>query len=120
MAATPVVEDGDPAADAVLAQAHREALMRHAGDDEPEAGPVVEPLAHEPQLRRVVAHEHGGEGSAEAATAGVQGEDALAQRLDQRRSWAAARSAALQQHGQGRGLRHLPASSTPCRSAQRR
>jgi hypothetical protein len=29
MAATPVVEDGDPAANAVLTQAHRKALLRH-------------------------------------------------------------------------------------------
>jgi hypothetical protein len=34
MAAAPLVEDGDPAADAVLAQTRREALMRHADDDE--------------------------------------------------------------------------------------
>jgi hypothetical protein len=45
--------------------------VRHAGDDEPDAGPVVEPVAHKPQLRRVVAHEHGGERGAEAAAAGV-------------------------------------------------
>jgi hypothetical protein len=38
----------------------------------PTAGPVVQPLAHEPQLRRVVAHEHGGEGGAEAAAARIQ------------------------------------------------
>jgi hypothetical protein len=30
------------------------ALVRPADDDEPDAGPVVEPLAHEPQLWRVV------------------------------------------------------------------
>jgi hypothetical protein len=38
----------------------------------PDAGPVVEPLAHEAQLRRVVANEHGGEGGTKAAAAGVQ------------------------------------------------
>jgi hypothetical protein len=32
--ATPVEEDGNPLTCAVLAQAHREALMRHADDDE--------------------------------------------------------------------------------------
>jgi hypothetical protein len=36
------------------------------------ARPVVEPLVHQPQLGRVVAHEHGGERGAEAAAAGGQ------------------------------------------------
>jgi hypothetical protein len=48
VATAPVEEDGDPPASAVLAQAHREALVRHAGDDQPDAGPVVEP--REPSL----------------------------------------------------------------------
>ena len=73
MATTPVEEDGDPAADTVLAQAEREALMRHARDDQAEAGPGVEPVVDEVQLTRAVAHEHGGERGAEAAAAGVEG-----------------------------------------------
>jgi hypothetical protein len=67
-----VVEDGDPATNAVLAQAHREGLMRHSGDDEADAGPVVESVAQETQLWRVVAHEHGGERGVEAAAARIQ------------------------------------------------
>jgi hypothetical protein len=70
MAAAPVVEDGDPAADAVFAQAHGEALVRHAGDDEPDAGPAVGPLAHETQLRRVVAHKYGRERGGVTTTLG--------------------------------------------------
>jgi hypothetical protein len=62
-------------ADAVLAQAHREALMRHADDDETDAGPGIEPVVDEAQLRRVVAHEHRGERGAEAAAAGVEAAD---------------------------------------------
>jgi hypothetical protein len=46
--------------------------MRHAGDDKPEARPRIEPVAHEPQLGRVVGHEHGGERGAEAAATGVE------------------------------------------------
>jgi hypothetical protein len=49
------------------------ALVRHAGDDEPDAGPVIELLVDEPQLRRVVAHERGGHRSAEAARTRVEG-----------------------------------------------
>jgi hypothetical protein len=49
----------------VVRELHVPALVGHAGDDEPDAGPVVEPLAHEPQLRRVVGHERGGERGAE-------------------------------------------------------
>jgi hypothetical protein len=48
------------------------ALVRHVGDDEPEAGPVVELLVDEVQLTRTVAHEHGGERGTQAAAAGVQ------------------------------------------------
>jgi hypothetical protein len=72
MATTPVEDHSDPPADAVLAQAHREALMRHADDDEADAGPGVGPVVDEPQLRRIGAHEHGGERSAQAAASGVQ------------------------------------------------
>jgi hypothetical protein len=46
--------------------------VRHARDDQAEAGPGVEPLVDEVQLARTVAHEHGREGGAEAAAAGVQ------------------------------------------------
>jgi hypothetical protein len=67
VSATPVEEDGDPAADAVLSEAHREALVRHAGDDQAETGPGVEPLMDQVQLARTVAHQHGGERGAEAA-----------------------------------------------------
>jgi len=65
-------EHRDPPANAVLAQAHGEALMRHADDDQADTGPGVEPRVHEPQFRRVVGHEHGGECGAEAAAAGIQ------------------------------------------------
>jgi hypothetical protein len=46
-------------------------LVRHADDDQAEAGPRVEPTVYERQLRRVVAHEHGSERGAEAAAATV-------------------------------------------------
>ena len=46
--------------------------MRHAGDNQAETGPRVEPLVGEVQLTRTVAHEHGGEGGTEAAAAGVE------------------------------------------------
>jgi hypothetical protein len=71
MAAAPVEEDRNPAADSVLAQAHRVALVRHADDDETDARPGVEPLVDEVQFTRTVAHEHRGERGAEAAAAGV-------------------------------------------------
>jgi hypothetical protein len=51
---------------------HVRTLVRHAGHDEADAGLAVEPLAHEAQLRRVVAHEHGGQRGAEAAAARVE------------------------------------------------
>jgi hypothetical protein len=44
--------------------------VRHARDDEPDPRPRVQPVVNEPQLRRVVAHERGGERGAEAAAAG--------------------------------------------------
>jgi hypothetical protein len=72
MSAAPVEEDRDPPADAVLAQAHREALMRHVDDDQADARSRVEPRADEPHLGRVVRHEHRGQRGAEAAAAGVQ------------------------------------------------
>jgi YHS domain-containing protein len=59
IAAAPVEEDGDPPANAMLAQAHREALVRQADDDEADPRSRIEPVAHEPQLGRVVSHEHG-------------------------------------------------------------
>jgi hypothetical protein len=37
----------------MFAQAHRDAVVRHANDDQPDAGPGVEQLVHQPQLRRV-------------------------------------------------------------------
>jgi hypothetical protein len=43
----PAVEQGDPLAGAVLTQAHLEPLMRHLDDDQPDAGPRVEPPMHE-------------------------------------------------------------------------
>jgi hypothetical protein len=67
-----VEEHRDPPADAVLAQVHREALMRHADDDQADPGPRVEPGVDEPQLGRIDAHEHRGERGAEAAAAGVE------------------------------------------------
>ena len=60
-------EDGDPAAGAVLAQAHLEALVRHADDDEADARPGVEPPVDEVQLTCTVAHELGGERGAQEA-----------------------------------------------------
>jgi hypothetical protein len=72
VAAAPVVEHGDPLASAVLAQAHLAALMRHPYDGEADAAPGVEPPAHQPQVGRVVAHEHRGERRAEAAATSVQ------------------------------------------------
>jgi NAD(P)-dependent dehydrogenase (short-subunit alcohol dehydrogenase family) len=50
VAAAPVEEDGDPAAGAVLTQAHLVALMRHADDDEADARPGVEQPVHQLQL----------------------------------------------------------------------
>ena len=46
--------------------------MPHARDDQADAAPGVEPLAHQSQLGRVVAHEDGGDRSAEAPAPGVQ------------------------------------------------
>jgi hypothetical protein len=57
----------------VRGELHVPALVRHPRDDEPEAGPVVEPVVHEAQLRRVVRHEHGRERGAETAVAGIEG-----------------------------------------------
>jgi hypothetical protein len=51
-----------PVSRSVGRELHVPALVRHAGDEEADAGPVVESLAHE----------HGGERGAEAAAAGVQ------------------------------------------------
>jgi hypothetical protein len=63
---------GDPAACAVLARAHREALVRHASDDEADPRPRVEPAADELNLGRVVRHQRGGEGGAETAATDFQ------------------------------------------------
>jgi len=41
LVAASVEEHGNPAADTVLAQAHREALVRHADDDEANAGQAL-------------------------------------------------------------------------------
>jgi hypothetical protein len=41
-----------PVSRSVGRELHVPTLVRHAGDDEAEAGPVVEPVAHETQLRR--------------------------------------------------------------------
>jgi hypothetical protein len=49
--ATPV-EDRDPSTGAVVTQVNAEALVRHADDHEPDAGPGVEPLVDESQLGR--------------------------------------------------------------------
>jgi hypothetical protein len=65
------IEGRAPVARGVGRELYVPALVRHARDDEPDAGPVVELLPDEPQLWRVVAHEHGGEGSAEAAEVGM-------------------------------------------------
>jgi hypothetical protein len=46
-------------------------LVRHADDDQAETGPGIESLVDEVQLTRTVAHEHGGERSAEATATGV-------------------------------------------------
>jgi hypothetical protein len=67
----PAVEDHDPLARAVLTQAHLKALVRHAGDDEADAGPRVEPLVHQPQLGRVRLHENSGERRAKPTSPGV-------------------------------------------------
>ena len=72
VATAPAVEDGDPLAGAVLAQAHLVAPMRHANHDERDARPRVEKLVHQPQLGGVGLDQYGGEGDAEAAAAGVQ------------------------------------------------
>jgi len=61
-----------PVSRSVGRELHVPTLVRHAGDDEAEAGPAVEPVAHETQPRRVVAYEHGGERGAEAAAARVE------------------------------------------------
>jgi hypothetical protein len=45
--------------------------VRHAGDDQAEAGPGVEPLMDQVQLARTVADQNGGEGGLEAAAAGI-------------------------------------------------
>jgi hypothetical protein len=55
------------------------ALARHPLDHEAEAVPGVEPVVHQPQLRRVVWHEDAGEGGAEAAAAGLSSLPARAQ-----------------------------------------
>src|SRR5215831_13126222 len=47
-------------------------LVRHAGYDQAEAGPGVEPLMDQVQLARTVTHQDGGERGAEAADAGVE------------------------------------------------
>jgi hypothetical protein len=47
-----------------------EALAVHPHGDVADAGPCVEPRAHQSQLRRGVRHEHGGERGADAAAAG--------------------------------------------------
>jgi hypothetical protein len=59
-----------PVPSSVGGQQHVPPLVRHARDDEPDPRPRVQPVVNEPQLRRVVAHEHGGERGAEAAAAG--------------------------------------------------
>ena len=61
-----------PVSRSVGRELHVPTLVSHAGDDEAEAGPAVEPVAHETQPRRVVAYEHGGERGAEAAAARVE------------------------------------------------
>jgi hypothetical protein len=61
-----------PVARRVGGQLHVPPLVRHARDDEPDPRPRVQPVVNEPQLRRLVAHEHGGERRAEAAAAGVE------------------------------------------------
>jgi hypothetical protein len=43
--------------------------VRHADDDETDAGPRVEPVVHQPQLGRVRLHENGGERCAKATAA---------------------------------------------------
>jgi hypothetical protein len=61
-----------PVARRVGGELHVPALVRHAGDDQAETGPGVEPLMDQVQLARTVAHEHGGEGVAEAAATGAE------------------------------------------------
>jgi hypothetical protein len=52
VATTPAVEDGDPLARAVLADAHLEALVRHPDDDQADPRPRVEPAVEQPQFGR--------------------------------------------------------------------
>ena len=48
----PAVEDGDPLARAVLADAHLEALVRRPDDDQADPRPRVEPPVEQAQLGR--------------------------------------------------------------------
>jgi hypothetical protein len=59
-----------PAAPRVGGQLHVPPLVRHARDDEPDPRPRVQPVVNEPQLRRLVAQEHGSERRTQAAAAG--------------------------------------------------
>jgi hypothetical protein len=56
----------------MLAETDLIALMRHADDDQPDAGPAIEPSVDEGQLGSSSVDEHGGQGSPEPTTASVQ------------------------------------------------
>jgi hypothetical protein len=63
-----------PVAGRVGRQLHVPSLVRHARDDQAEAGPGIEPLVDQVQLAGTVAQKYGGQGGAQAAAAGVGGQ----------------------------------------------
>jgi hypothetical protein len=69
LATAAVVEDGDPPAGAVLTNAHLEALVCHADDDQADPRPRVEPAVEQLQLRRARRQAEEAEGGAEGGAA---------------------------------------------------
>jgi hypothetical protein len=67
----PAVEDGDLLTGTVLSQAHLTSLVRHADDDQANAGPRVEPVVHQPQLGHAGRELEEAQGGADAATTSV-------------------------------------------------